>query len=878
MNVKKFVSVAVLAWLIIASMACLVPQFEIPTAKANDTGNIFEISVDSTNHNNYGLGYPVTYVFNISESVTSAKCYYKFTDSGNWSELTSKASNDFFNGINTVRFNYTTHQAYASIGFSEDSDEIYLKFVDTAENPIACSFISIPVYYDNRKCVVALTADDMRTDYPFIDICQARSIWVSLGFWTNSIRPQSWADLQTQLNQGFVEADSHSRSHPHVPYANYDSEIGGSKQDVISNLSLPSPYKKGSTEYVYGWIDPYAERDETVRTKLGQYKYLCERGQGVIGEFPLWDNVHGLYNICEYSIKMGTDGSTNVNTLNAAFDNAYNNGKIYLLTFHPNSVKWTEGEYATQHLDHIKDKKDVWYAGWGASYSYHYVQERGIVQVEVVEQEVPNPNQVELNHRKENHTSYIDISIESPSSGFNVSDWGTPVTIGNNISVNAKIWRWTGADPPVVITISHTYNLGNLPAGEYLFTFKVWGFSIKNITFTIPITVPDDYPTIQEAINHANEGDTIFVRNGTYYENVVVNKTISLIGEDRTTTIIDGNGTGTVVAVYADFAMVRGFSIQHSGFFLGLPSGIEVGSSNCTIIGNTIVLNKGGISLLFGGNHTISNNIISSSYYGINIIYSENNKIFHNSFLNNTQHVYITGSINNWDNGYPSGGNYWSDYAGADSYSGPYQNETGSDGIGDIPYTIDASNRDNYPLMTPYPCIHAVAIKNIRQSKTVIGQSFTTNLYVDIANQGHFPETFNVTVYANTTIISQTEVTLTSGNSTTITFVWNTTGFAKGNYTIWAYVSPVSNETDTADNTLPDGWVIVAMVGDITGPDGWPDGKVDMIYDIRSVAKLFGVVYPDPRYIANYDINGDLKIDMINDIRTVAKHFGDIYP
>ena len=53
------------------------------------------------------------------------------------------------------------------------------------------------------------------------------------------------------------------------------------------------------------------------------------------------------------------------------------------------------------------------------------------------------------------------------------------------------------------------------------------------------IIVPDSYPTIQEAINNANEGDVIFVRHGTYYENLVVNKSVSLVGEDRETTTID---------------------------------------------------------------------------------------------------------------------------------------------------------------------------------------------------------------------------------------------------------------------------------------------------------------------------------------------------
>jgi len=58
-------------------------------------------------------------------------------------------------------------------------------------------------------------------------------------------------------------------------------------------------------------------------------------------------------------------------------------------------------------------------------------------------------------------------------------------------------------------------------------------------------------------------------------------------------------------------------------------------------------------------------------------------------------------SSNVWDDGYPSGGNYWSNYNGTDSYSGVYQNQAGSDGIGDIPYLIPEDTQDNYPLMTP---------------------------------------------------------------------------------------------------------------------------------------------------------------------------------
>jgi hypothetical protein len=197
--------------------------------------------------------------------------------------------------------------------------------------------------------------------------------------------------------------------------------------------------------------------------------------------------------------------------------------------------------------------------------------------------------------------------------------------------------------------------------------------------------------------------------------------------------------------------------------------------------------------------------------------------------------------------------------------------------VGSINPTIVTMNTDR-TLYTVFIEHHDVAVTNVTPYKTVIGQGYSLNINVTAANQGDYEETFNITLYANTTAIATQTITLTSGNSTTITFTWNTTGFAKGNYTISAYASPVSNETDTADNTFTDGWVIVAMVGDITGPDGWPDGKVDMISDIRAVVKVFGVVYPNPRYNPNCDINGDGVIDLINDIRTVAKHFGDIDP
>ena len=493
-----------------------------------------------------------------------------------------------------------------------------------------------------------------------------------------------------------------------------------------------------------------------------------------------------------------------------------------------------------------------------------------------------------------------------------------------------------------------------------------WAFDVQSVKAEpTTIIVPDDYPTIQEAINNANEGDTIYVKVGTYYENVVVNKSLSLVGENRSTTIIDANGTlGTAVIITANDVTLSQFTIRnagalgqpapgivirncndtsitnnvisnnregivdigasrhyiadnviinnkfgigigglnnilsnnsiinndlggvflsdaettiingnnvtnngyvginvnncwnttigentvannedgmrliHSGLRLGYPAAVSklrqnnmtgnkfnlliwgntlkdyildidtsntvngkpvyylinrhnliidsstfpdpgylgiinstnvkvkdlritnngegvlfvdtVNSkiqnvtvsnnwwgiyllqsshreiSNNTVTGNTasknidgiyldkssnniisdnMVLgnNRFGIRLEVASNNTITNNTISNNKYGVYLWYMSNgNAIYHNNFINNTKHARSYKSANKWDDGYPSGGNYWSDYTDVDEKSGPDQDLLGSDGLWDHPYEIDADNIDNYPLVEPW--------------------------------------------------------------------------------------------------------------------------------------------------------------------------------
>jgi parallel beta-helix repeat protein len=292
--------------------------------------------------------------------------------------------------------------------------------------------------------------------------------------------------------------------------------------------------------------------------------------------------------------------------------------------------------------------------------------------------------------------------------------------------------------------------------------------------------------------------------------------------------------------------------------------------SNNRIIGNNITdTDTGWIPVWYGWSgidfygswdNIILENNIAFNRRGIYLEWSANNSLYHNSFVDNAVQtgIYGSSSINVWDDGYPSGGNFWSDYAGVDLQSGPYQNETGSDGMGDTSY-----NQDNYPLMKPYPwSSHDIGITGIAASKTVVGQGFNLDINITIFNYGDNTETFNVTVYCNETTITlpneenHTTVTLASGNSTTITFTWNTTGFAKGNYTIKAYAWPVPGENDISDNTLVDGWIIVSIPGDIDG-----SFRVD-IGDLALLGNAWFSTPGSPNWNPNADINDSGRVDV----------------
>jgi parallel beta-helix repeat protein len=292
---------------------------------------------------------------------------------------------------------------------------------------------------------------------------------------------------------------------------------------------------------------------------------------------------------------------------------------------------------------------------------------------------------------------------------------------------------------------------------------------------------------------------------------------------------------------------------------------------NCTGIvvqGLNLTHNVQGIVLAYTRNITVKDNNIAENYYGTWCYNSSDNRFFHNN-LDNYQLQAVVWNSFCWDDGYPSGGNYWSDYVGIDLYSGLHQNETGSDGIGDTAYVINEDNIDNYPLMKPYAGLYDIGITNVTTSKTVVGQDYNLTITIKILNYGINTETFNLTVYANETVIQTLRnIVLTSRNSTTTTLTWNTTGFAKSNYTIRAYVEPVSGETEISDNTFTYGTIYVSIPGDLNA-----DKTVD-IFDAVILSGAAGSSLGDVNWNPNADINSDNIVDLFDAV-ILAAHAGE---
>ena len=233
-------------------------------------------------------------------------------------------------------------------------------------------------------------------------------------------------------------------------------------------------------------------------------------------------------------------------------------------------------------------------------------------------------------------------------------------------------------------------------------------------------------------------------------------------------------------------------------------------ASDIMLLGNTIVDNSRGISLFHSTRNLLLKNTINDNYYGIDLydcdnIIAENtiqgnqrgmyirngvtgNIIYHNNFNNNTENACDDGT-NIWDNGYPSGGNYWDNYTGVDVFSGPEQNISGSDGIGDTPYNISGKilpNQDRYPLMNPFiPDTQAPAILGIEATPLVQVQGGSVNVTCTVTdNNGVYMVKVNITGPTGFTPINVTMNRISGTDNYFYESIYGNVGMYE--YFIWA--------------------------------------------------------------------------------------------
>jgi hypothetical protein len=162
--------------------------------------------------------------------------------------------------------------------------------------------------------------------------------------------------------------------------------------------------------------------------------------------------------------------------------------------------------------------------------------------------------------------------------------------------------------------------------------------------------------------------------------------------------------------------------------------------------------------------------------------------------------------------------------------------------------------------------IHDIALTDFEPCRTVINQNCSTRINMTAVNQGDFIETFNVTVFANSSMIGIQTVTLGPGQQANLTFVWNTTGLARGKYALLAVAAPCQNETNTEDNNATC-YIQVSIKGDLDA-----NGKVNIV-DVTVAATAFGARPEDQRWNSNADVNEDGIINIV-DVTIIATEFG----
>jgi parallel beta-helix repeat protein len=382
--------------------------------------------------------------------------------------------------------------------------------------------------------------------------------------------------------------------------------------------------------------------------------------------------------------------------------------------------------------------------------------------------------------------------------------------------------------------------------------------NVYNNTNGVSVDNFSNFASISENNVYNNTNNGVLVDNASY---------ISINGN-----LMENNGIGLQL-VDTDSANITENQVISNNQGIVLEGLL---SCNDSLSGNNVSANNIGVELhLATNNSVVGNNIASNTGFGVQILDADYIKVYGNNFVENGVQAYSNTTTNKFDAGYPAGGNYWSDYNGSDLYSGSFQDEIGSDGIGDVPYSFAVGGLDNYPFVKP-SYWQDMGIANLFSGvldppfvKTILGQDYSDHIGVRIINYGSNRHVSNVTLYANNTIIGQETITVEGRGFSALTFLWNTSTFSLGVYRVRALVSPFEGDMNMTNNQYILGsWVTLTIPGDVNG-DGYVGPE-----SLNTLLVSYGAPFsPDRPYNPNCDIDDSGYIGPEN-LNTLLVYFG----
>jgi hypothetical protein len=383
------------------------------------TRQVFEISVDQEMWKRWGFQYPVTYIFDVSGVSPDTDIKRRDDQRSSYESLRRKLSTEFFNGDECVRFDLNERRGFVSVGFKA-SNSIELQF----DNVKAVKFAGVARYYDDRKMAYTLSLDnwgrlasahpgapwhgvvDDRSDNYQAALCVCRGFHLPVSIAINTGMTGGdglWNTMQEELNRQDAswEPAVHAQTHPGSRQAygmrGYVAEILGCRDEILRRLRLIYG-KQHVFEHILtsGYVD-----DAILRTDAGEFLFV--RGYNghdnpASTNYASWDGQRGFYGVGGLNTKdydrvfarrdpKGRYFTSDVAELDKAFEEVYEGGGIFYAMWHPdrylNSVLYDarpgkdgiQGSTLVQHLNHVANRRDVWYVANGWLYCCRYVAE-----------------------------------------------------------------------------------------------------------------------------------------------------------------------------------------------------------------------------------------------------------------------------------------------------------------------------------------------------------------------------------------------------------------------------------------------------------------------------------------------------------------------